>query len=158
MGSNIKFRPKDLSDIIGNRSIVTSLESILQSKDRPHAFLFTGKQGCGKTTLARILCKRLECSDHDLIEINISNNRGIDTARDIIQFAYVKPLDGRSRVYLLDEVHKSTNDFQNAILKVMEEPPEHLYFILCTTEPQKLLKTVISRCTEYVVSPLAPKK
>ena len=158
MQSNLKYRPEDFIDIVGNKYIVDSLDSMFESKKVPHTFLFIGSAGCGKTTFARIICKKLKCSDQDLIEINASNTRGIDTARDIIKSSYLKPMDGKVKVYILDEVHKATNEFQNALLKVLEEPPDHTYFILCTTEPAKVINTIHSRSAVYEVSILSSKK
>lgn len=154
MPFNIEFRPKTFDEIIGNRETVESLESLLQQKDHPHAFMFYGMTGCGKTTLARIVANVLKCSDYDLVEINMSNNRGIDTARDIITQMNYKPLQGTNKVYILDEVHKATNDFQNAILKATEDIPSHIYFILCTTEPERIISTLRNRCTQFRVHSL----
>lgn len=156
MASNIRYRPKDFNEVVGNKETIESLQAILS--DPPHVFLFSGQAGCGKTTLARIVSDKLGCSEFDFKEINISDNRGIDTARDIIQSAHLKPMSGKVKVYLLDEVHKSTNDFQNALLKILEEPPSFVYFILCTTEPEKLIKTVRDRASMFSVSPLNSKK
>lgn len=155
MGFNVDFRPNDFEDIIGNDSIVLSLKNLLNDKNLiPHTFLFHGKTGCGKTTLARILAKNLNCSQYDLIEINASNNRGIDTVRDIMNQMVYKPIDGDVKVYILDEIHQATKDFQNGILKALEDMPNHVYFILCTTEPERLLPTVRNRCVQFSVDVL----
>jgi DNA polymerase III subunit gamma/tau len=156
--SNIDYRPVEFSEIVGNKMVVDTLTAFFERKSLPHTLLFTGSAGCGKTTFARIVCNKLDCSEEDTYEINMSNNRGIDTARDIIKNAYLKPMLGKVKVYIFDEVHKATNEFQNAMLKLLEEPPEHLYFILCTTDPSKLLKTVISRCTLFEVNTLGDTK
>lgn len=158
MPLNIDCRPTDFKDFHGNAETVKSLKSILEREDRPKAMLFTGPSGCGKTTLARIVAKELKCSDHDFTEINISNNRGIDTAREIINGMKFKPMSGRVKIYLLDEVHKSTGDFQNALLKPLEDCPDGVYFILCTTGPEKLLKTLRNRCTTFSVEALPSKR
>lgn len=157
MSFNIDNRPKTFDEIIGNRDTVESLQSLLQQKDCPHTFMFYGMTGCGKTTLARIVAHELGCSDYDLIEINISNNRGIDTARDIITQMQYKPLNGKVKVYLLDEVHKATNEFQNAMLKPTEDIPNHVYFIFCTTDPQKVIPTLKNRCSQFRVNSLNVK-
>lgn len=154
MAYNIEFRPKTFDEIIGNRDTVESLQSLLQQKDPPHTFLFSGLTGCGKTTLARIVANELGCSEYDLMEYNSANSRGIETARDIISQMNYKPLKGNIKIYLLDEVHKLTKDFQDAILKATEEPPNHVYFLMCTTEPEKLLKTLLNRCSRFEVHKL----
>lgn len=151
MSFNIELRPKSLDDFIGNQTIVKSLKSIIESKHPPHTYLFSGPAGCGKTTLARILTNSFGCKESSIIEINSSNNRGVDSAREIISQCIYTPLEGEIKVYILDEIHKATNEFQNAMLKVLEEPPSHVYFILCTTDPQKLLKAVKSRCTIFKI-------
>lgn len=151
MSFNLTYRPETFEEMIGNKSTVNSLQSVLKQEKKPHVFLFYGPSGCGKTTLARITANELKCSPHDLIEINSSNNRGIDTARDIIQQMYYKPLHGNIKVYILDEVHQTTKDFQNALLKALEDTPSHVYFMLCTTEPEKLLTTIRNRAMGFAV-------
>jgi len=133
---------------------VANLSIILAREDKPHTYLLTGPSGCGKTTLARIIGNMLGCKGMDLMELNISNMRGIDTARDIIQGCKFSPLYGDNRVIVLNEVHKATNEFQNAMLEILEEPGESTYFILCTTDPEKLLKTIKTRATQFTVNPL----
>ena len=154
MPLHVDARPAKFSEVIGNKAMIDSLQSTVRRKDHPHSYLFTGPSGCGKTTLARIVAAELGCSEQDLSEINMSNNRGIDTARDIIDQMRYRPLGGSSRVFLLDECHKSTPDFQNALLKALEEPPAHVYFLLCTTEPEKLLTTIKNRCATFTVTKL----
>lgn len=151
---DIKYRPSEFKNIVGNEETIEVLKSFIVNNSLPHNLLFFGPSGCGKTTLARIVKNELQCSDFDFRELNMSNNRGIDTAREIINTAHLKPLNGNLKIYLLDEVHKSTNEFQNALLKILEEPPEHVYFILCTTEKNKLLKTILTRCSTFEISRL----
>lgn len=146
---HINLRPNKFEEVVGNKEVVSSIQSIIQRKEHPRSYLFYGASGCGKTTMARIVAKELGCSETDLNEINSSNNRGIETARDIIRNAQYKPLAGKVKVYILDEVHKTTKDFQDAILKILEDTPSHCYFFLCTTEPEKLLKTIRTRCSSY---------
>ncbi len=109
---------------------------------------------CGKTTLARIIARKLGCNPNDLVELNSANFRGVDTSRDILQQMRLKPLSGPIKVWILDECHKMTGEGQNALLKALEDTPSHVYFILATTDPQKLLKTIVNRCVEFKVQPL----
>ena len=157
MSLHIEYRPNTLEEIVGNKSTVKALTAILERdrEDIPHTFLFHGASGCGKTTFARIIANHLGCTGADFIEINAGNNRGIDTARNILKTINYKPLSGRVKVILLDEVHATTKDFQNALIKPLEDTPDHVYFILCTTNPSKLLNTVINRCTSFEVKKLS---
>ena len=155
----IDYRPKSLKEIVGNKSTVASIESILKRKtDRPRAWLFTGPSGCGKTTLARIVASKLGINDRDLQELNIASTRGIDNARDIQVQMRLRPMGGEARGWILDEIHMATKEFQNAMLKTLEDTPSHVYFFLCTTDPQKLLKTIATRCTTFVVESLSTKQ
>ncbi|MGD8707128.1 MAG: AAA family ATPase [Nitrosopumilaceae archaeon] len=158
MALDKKYRPGNWDDFYGNIPTVKSLKAVISKDDPPHSYFFSGPPGCGKTTLARILTNELECHVNDLREINMGNNRGIDTAREIINNVYFQPMYGKTKVYLLDEVHKSTSEFQNAMLKIVEEPPEHVYFVFCTTEPERVINTIKSRCACYSVSLLPEKR
>lgn len=153
MPLQITHRPDNLKDFFGNQPIKDSLESIFaRSKDYPHAFLFSGPTGCGKTTLARIVGNLLGCDAPE--ELNMSNLRGIDSVRTITETCIYKPLFGKTKFYIIDEVHRQTKDAQNAFLKLLEDPPSHVYFALCTTEPEKLLPTITGRCHCYTVKTL----
>jgi DNA polymerase III gamma/tau subunit len=149
-----KYRPMSLEYVHGNNATVKAIEKVLHREDDiPGTMLFQGPSGCGKTTLARIVASMLSAEGRDLKEYNISNMRGIDKARDIIRLVGVTPWGAR-RVIILNECHKATNEFQNAMLEVLEEPPPRNHFILCTTEPQKLLRTIKTRASTFTVRPL----
>ncbi len=146
-----RFRPKSLERVVGNASTVKALQSMIEKKTVPHAILFSGPSGCGKTTLTRILRTELGCLDVDYCEMNSSSFRGVDTIREIIRTMQLAPTGGKCRVWALDEVHQLTKDAQNAALKMLEDTPDHVYFILATTDPQRLLRTIITRCMHLPV-------
>jgi len=150
-----KYRPFTLEEVKGNRKIVSSLKGLLENPDTSsHVFMFHGTTGCGKTTLGRIVGKTLGVSDKDFTEIDSADFRGIDTIREIRKNAQYLPVNSPYRVFLLDEMHQLSKDAQNALLKILEDTPPHVYFILCTTDPQKVLPTVKNRCTQLQVNPL----
>ena len=147
-----KHRPVKLSQLVGQDEAIETLKQLARGKSGiPHFLLMSGPAGCGKTTLARILRHKLKCSDRDFRELNCADFRGIDVVRDIRSSMMMAPMEGETRVWLIDEAGKLTNDAQTAFLKMLEDTPSHVYFMMCTTEPQKLLKTVKSRATEIVV-------
>lgn len=157
-----KYRPKTLADVVGQDGAVKVLRQFIKSGTTPHSLLLTGPSGCGKTTLARILKSELNCSDVDFCEINAADSRGIDTVRDIRNNMGLAPMLGDCRMYLLDECHqlsrKSGGDAQTALLKMLEDTPSHVYFLLCTTDPHDLLKTIRTRCTEIKLGLLPAKQ
>lgn len=156
----LKYRPNSLDELIGNEDIVSLLKNQLSGNTKqpmPKSILFHGPTGCGKTTLGRIIAQELGAKGNDIREIDSADFRGIDTIRDIRKQSSFKPLEGTYRVWILDECHKMTNDAQTALLKALEDTPPHVYYILCTTDPQKLLPTIRGRCAQYQVQPLSDK-
>lgn len=155
MSLYLKYRPTSLEEVKGNIDILQTLEGMLNKIETcPHTFLFHGESGTGKTTLARIVANRLGCIGDDLREINASDVRGIDTIREIIKNSQYMPIEGRCRIWIIDECAKMTSDAQNAFLKILEDTPKHVYFLLCTTDPQKLLAAIKGRCSIFQTKPL----
>jgi len=153
-----KFRPKSFDEMVGQKAAVEMLSKMLDRKALPRTILFHGPGGCGKTTLARILASdpRLGCSGMDLSEINSSSYRGVDGVRELARLSELCPM-GKSRIWILDEVHKLTSDAQHAALKMLEDTPKSTYFFLCTTNPEKLIKPIRTRCADVVCPALKPE-
>jgi DNA polymerase-3 subunit gamma/tau len=172
-----KWRPRKFSELVGQEHVVRALSNALDSDRMHHAFLFTGTRGVGKTTIARIFAKSLNCERGqssnpcgecsscrdidvgrfmDMIEIDAASNTGVDDVREVIENAQYTPSRGRFKVYLIDEVHMLSKSAFNALLKTLEEPPEHVKFLLATTDPQKLPVTVLSRCLKFNLKRLLP--
>ena len=178
-----KYRPKNFSEMVGQSHVVQALGNALRSQRLHHAYLFTGTRGVGKTTVSRILAKSLNClgSDGqggitatpcgvcqacqdidsgrfvDYTELDAASNRGVDEIAQLLEQAVYKPVVGRFKVFMIDEVHMLTNTAFNAMLKTLEEPPEYLKFVLATTDPQKVPATVLSRCLQFNLRPMAPE-
>lgn len=155
-----KYRSKHLSEIVGQEHITTTLQNALEHDAISHAYLFTGPRGVGKTSIARILAHEVngfpyDDSAHlDIIEIDAASNRRIDEIRDLREHVHSAPTSGKYKVYIIDEVHMLTKEAFNALLKTLEEPPEHVIFILATTEAHKLPETIISRTQRFTFKPV----
>jgi DNA polymerase-3 subunit gamma/tau len=144
-----KYRPESFSEVQDQDHIVSVLEGAIAKGEIPHALLFSGTRGTGKTTLARIFAKAIGTSDLDLYEIDGASNRGIDNIRELKEAVHTLPYESDHKVYIIDEVHMLTKEAFNALLKTLEEPPAHVVFILATTEEEKLLDTILSRCQVF---------
>ena len=149
-----KYRPNKLFDVVGQTDARKVLHSMLAGAGLPQAIMFTGPSGCGKTTLARILRRHLRCHQSDFNEVNCADIRGIEHVREIRRQMPLAPVYGHSKIWLIDEAHKLTKDAQNALLKMLEDTPRNVYFMLCTTEPQGLIRTIHTRCTPIKLKPL----
>lgn len=148
-----KYRPKTFDDMVGNEYVLFNLKNALEEKSHPHVFLIHGMRGSGKTSLAYVLANELDCEQVDYY--NVANERGIDTAREIIDSARYRPFKGKNKMYIIDEFHQTQVAFQNALLNILEETPEHAYFCICTTNPEKIIETIKDRCYAVEVKPLS---
>ena len=155
-----KYRPQSLDDFLGTDALKSSIASVLEREtNRPHAIMFHGPAGCGKTTLAYLVAKMWSCSERDFRELNIADFTGVDTVRKIRHSAQYPPLGGGGvKIWLLDEAHRFSPAAQDGLLKLLEKPPRYVFFILCTTNPKKLLGTIRSRCTPFKVNTLQRSK
>lgn len=152
-----EIRPTELIGMYGQDAAVKEMTAMIAQRKVPHSILFTGPSGTGKTTAARILRVKLGCGDRDFIELDAASNRGIDDIREIRSSVPLAPMMGKTRVWLIDEAHKLTNEAQNALLKTLEDTPSHAYFFLATTDPAKLLPTIRTRCRVIAMKALADK-
>lgn len=144
-----QYRPTSFDEVIGQDHIVKVLQGMLAKKEFGHAYLFNGSRGIGKTTLARIFAKELGCSAEDLYEIDGASHRKIEDIRELRDGVHTLPFSSPYKVYIIDEVHMLTREAFNAFLKTLEEPPQHVIFMLATTEPEKIPDTIISRCQVF---------
>ncbi len=144
-----KYRPQIFKEVRDQDHIVTVLEGAIKKGTIPHAILFSGTRGTGKTTLARIFARAVGASDLDIYEMDAASNRGIDDVRELKEAVHTMPYESPYKVYIIDEVHMLTKEAFNALLKTLEEPPAHVIFILATTEEEKLLDTILSRCQVF---------
>ncbi len=178
-----KYRPRHFGEMVGQEHVVQALSNALEQQRLHHAYLFTGTRGVGKTTISRILAKSLNCTGADgtggitatpcgqcpactaidagrfvdYTELDAASNRGVDEVQGLLEQAVYKPVQGRFKVFMIDEVHMLTNTAFNAMLKTLEEPPEYLKFVLATTDPQKVPVTVLSRCLQFNLRPMVPE-
>ena len=178
-----KYRPRTFTEMVGQEHVVQALTNALTTQRLHHAYLFTGTRGVGKTTVSRVLAKSLNCQGVDgtggitaepcgvcqactaidagrfvdYTELDAASNRGVDEVQSLLEQAVYKPVQGRFKVFMIDEVHMLTNTAFNAMLKTLEEPPEYLKFVLATTDPQKVPVTVLSRCLQFNLRPMAPE-
>jgi len=144
-----KYRPQTFAEVRDQDQIVTVLKGAIKKGQIPHALLFSGTRGTGKTTLARIFAREIGTKPVDLYEIDAASNRGIDDIRELKEAVHTVPYESPYKVYIIDEVHMLTKEAFNALLKTLEEPPAHVVFILATTEEEKLLDTILSRCQVF---------
>ena len=154
MPLHLDYRPRNFKEIIGNQTTIETIQNKIQGEDPPHAILLYGPRGCGKTTIARIISNELGCDlkSMDFIELDAVQCGRIETAREIRESMHFSPTESKCRVWLIDEAHGSSTKFQEGLLKALEDTPKHVYFILCTTELNKIITTVKSRCMKFQVN------
>lgn len=144
-----KYRPQNFKDVLGQEQVVSVLEAAIENKKIAHAYLFAGGRGTGKTSMARILARALGTAEEDMYEMDAASNRGIDEIRALREGVSTLPFNSAYKFYIVDEAHALTKDAWGALLKTLEEPPEHVIFVLATTELDKVPETIISRCQVY---------
>lgn len=173
-----KYRSQAFDEVVGQEYVVRSIHNAVKNDKVGHAYLFCGPRGTGKTTMARLLARAVNCENKknapcgecancvaainnthpDIVEINAANETHVEDVRDLIERARLAPMMGQKKIYIIDEVHQLSSSAASALLKTLEEPPEHVIFILATTDPQKLLGTIISRCQRFDFSKVATDK
>jgi len=158
MNFAVENRPDNLDDYWGNEKTKKIITKMAEAETRPTTYLFHGPHGSGKTTLARIFSKMVNCPEDNIFEINAGLDKGIGAVRDMTDSVAVPTFAGAKKVYILDEAHNFTTQAEEGLLKLLEEPPKDVYFVLCSTNPQKIVKTVISRCTKFEIERLQVKE
>ncbi|MBE6103509.1 MAG: DNA polymerase III subunit gamma/tau, partial [Erysipelotrichaceae bacterium] len=163
-----KYRPSTFEEVVGQKHVVMTLQNAIKNNKLAHAYLFCGPRGTGKTSVAKLLAKTINCTSEnkpcghcancidiqesthpDVVELDAATNNGVDEVRELIEKVKYAPMQGKYKVYIIDEVHMMTSSAFNALLKTLEEPPEYCIFILATTEPHKVLPTIVSRCQRF---------
>ena len=174
-----KYRPRSFTEMVGQEHVIRALTHALEQNRLHHAYLLTGTRGVGKTTIARIIAKALNCERGptpapcgvcdacqaidagrfvDLLELDAASNTQVDNMRELLETALYQPTTGRFKVYIIDEVHMLSRSAFNAMLKTLEEPPAHVKFVLATTDPQKIPVTVLSRCLQFALKQMTPQQ
>ena len=173
-----KYRPSTFEEVVGQGHIVQTLKNAVENNRIAHAYLFCGPRGTGKTSIAKIFARTLNCTSQnhdrpcgqcqnctdslngshpDIIEIDAASNNGVDEVRNLIERVKYAPMEGNYKVYIIDEVHMMTQSAFNALLKTIEEPPAHVIFVFATTEPNKVIPTIVSRCQRFDFTKVAKK-
>lgn len=152
---HLKYRPQHLDDVRGQDEVIKSIRKAIAAKTRPHSFIFTGPAGVGKTTIARILAKGFNCGPGSIIEVDAASNSGVDAMKEVTATARYHGFGAEpNKAFIIDEAHRLSKQAWDALLKPIEEPPEHVYYFLCTSEPGKIPETIVSRCNSYLLKPV----
>lgn len=152
---HLKYRPQHLNDVLGQDDVVRSIRKAIAASTRPHSFIFTGPSGTGKTTIARILAKGFNCGPGSIIEVDAASNSGVDAMKEVMSTARYHGFGAEpNKSFLIDECHALSKQSWQSLLKVVEEPPEHVFIFFCTTEAGKIPETITTRCNSYLLKPV----